>query len=157
MSMSLVCTSEYLSVCTCAQQYLYFDQYHLLTLNCWKICCLFYSNQMEVQSSHLFINHWDSSISCSLFLWPNIHWCVHFTFNALWITSFVVPLWGPWCDKQADCHGNPPSLTLTETAARTLPLCFQTWHFKAPANAPFPFQRLVPIIGGIYAAKLLLP
>lgn len=126
-----VCTSEYMfQFVPMPQQYLYFDQYHLLTLKLLMLISFKPKEDNLLRQFDLFAH-----FSCNL-----IHTDMHIFLSVL---SEFVWLWGPWCDKQANCHGNPASLALPEVAARTLPLSSQVWHFKAQANVPFPFQGII--------------
>lgn len=105
----------------------------------WKIWCLFYLNQNKITC-------WVWSL-CPFFLQLTTYRYAYFTFSALWITPSAVWLWGPWFDKQANCHGNPASLALPEVL---------TEHFHSPLRSdmskprimcPFHFRRLFPHYG----------
>lgn len=111
----------------------------------WKIWCLFYLNQKKITC-------WVWSL-CPLLLQLATYRYAYFTFSALWIISSAVWLWGPWFDKQANCHGNPASLALPEVL---------TEHFHSPLRSdmskprlmcPFHFRRLFPHYGWHLQAK----
>lgn len=111
----------------------------------WKIWCLFYLNQKKITC-------WVWSL-CPLLLQLATYRYAYFTFSALWIISSAVWLWGPWFDKQANCHGNPASLALPEVLTEHFHFPLRSDMSKPRLMCPFHFRRLFPHYGWHLQAK----